>query len=333
MRPLLEKLTRGVSLTREEVRGAIAALSSGEATPAQIAAFLTGLKMKGETPVEIAAAAEALRERVIPVRVSRSSFIDTCGTGGDGLSTFNISTASALVVAAAGVTVAKHGNRAASSRCGSADVLAELGVNIDAPRETVERCIEEVGVGFLFVPHYHPAFKSAQPVRRELGFRTLFNFLGPLLNPAGARRQVMGVSTPDWVRKLGEVQALLGAEHAWVVHGGGLDELSVVGPTRVCEVRGGALREFEISPEEVGLRRWPLEALRGGEVTENARILREVLQGKAGGPRDVVLLNAGAGLLVGARVESLAEGVALAAQAIDEGSALRTLERLVEVSR
>lgn len=329
---ILDTLTQGRSLTREEMRSAVEAMSDGVATSAQIAALLTALKMKGETPVELAAAAEALREKVVKVRVQKERFIDTCGTGGDGLNTFNISTAAALVVAAAGVPVAKHGNRAASSRCGSADVLAELGVNIDATRETVERCIAEVGVGFLFVPHYHPAFKSAQPVRRELGFRTLFNFLGPLLNPAGARRQVMGVSTGAWVRKLGEVQQILGAEHVWVVHGGGLDELSVLGPTQVCEVRDGSLRDLEVTPEEVGLRRWPLESLRGGEASDNARVLRNVLEGERGGPRDAVVLNAGAGLLVGGKVPTLEAGARLAERVIDDGSALRTLESLIRVS-
>ncbi|HZH04406.1 MAG TPA: anthranilate phosphoribosyltransferase, partial [Myxococcaceae bacterium] len=229
MEILLAKLVNRSNLAREEMAQAVTEVAEGRATPAQIAALLTALKMKGETAVEIAAAAEVMRGRLHRVNVSNPVFIDTCGTGGDGLNTFNISTGAALVVAAAGVVVAKHGNRAASSRCGSADVLAALGVNVDAARAVIERCIEQVGIGFLFVPHYHPAFKSAHPVRRELGFRTVFNLLGPLLNPAGARRQVMGVNELRWVRLVGEVQALLGAEHAWVVHGQGLDELTVTG--------------------------------------------------------------------------------------------------------
>jgi len=328
----IAKLVDRHDLTRAESAAVMNEIADGGATPAQVGAFLAALRIKGETVDEIAGAAEVMRARVDRVRVERDVFVDTCGTGGDNQNTFNISTAAAFVVAGAGVCVAKHGNRSVSSRCGSADVLAAVGVNVDAPKEVVERCIAECGIGFLFAPRLHPAFKAVAGIRRELGIRSVFNLLGPLANPAGARHQVMGVYEPRWVPILGGVLATLGARHAFVVHGEGLDEIAVTGMTHVCEVKDGAVERFAMLPEDLGLRRWDKAEIAGGDPARNAVILKDVLSGQKGAPRDAVLANAAAALVAGGAATDLVSGVRLAADSIDRGAALEKLERLRELS-
>ena len=307
-------------------------IADGGATPAQVGAFLAALRVKGETVDEIAGAAEVMRQRVDRVRVDREVFVDTCGTGGDNQNTFNISTTAAFVVAGAGVCVAKHSNRSVSSRCGSADVLGALGVNVEASKEVVERCIEECGIGFLFAPRLHPAFKAVAGIRRELGIRSVFNLLGPLANPAGARHQVMGVYEPRWVPILGGVLAALGARHAFVVHGEGLDEIAVTGMTHVSEVKDGRVERYAMLPEDLGLRRWERSELAGGDASHNAAVVTAVLSGQPGAPRDAVLANAAAALVAAEAAPDLGAGVRLAAQAIDSGAALDKLERLRALS-
>jgi anthranilate phosphoribosyltransferase len=308
-------------------------IADGGATPAQVGAFLAALRIKGETVDEIAGAADVMRARVDPVHVEREVFVDTCGTGGDNQNTFNISTTAAFAVAGAGVCVAKHGNRSVSSRCGSADVLAALGVNVDAPKDVVERCIAECGIGFLFAPRLHPAFKAVAGIRRELGIRSVFNLLGPLANPAGARHQVMGVYEPRWVPILGGVLAALGARHAFVVHGEGLDEIAVTGMTHVAEVKDGAVERYAMVPEDLGVNRWEKSAIVGGDVERNATIVRDVLSGQKGAPRDAAIANAAAALVAGGAAPDLRAGVRLAAAAIDCGAARAKLERLRELSQ
>jgi anthranilate phosphoribosyltransferase len=325
----LQKLISSRDLTRAEMSGVMTEIADGDATPAQVGAFLAALRLKGETVDEIAGAAEVMRARVDRVHVGKDVFVDTCGTGGDGRNTFNISTTAAFVVAGAGVTVAKHGNRAVSSRSGSADVLSALGVNVDASKEIVERCIAEIGIGFLFAPRLHPAFKAVAGIRRELAVRTVFNLLGPLANPAGARHQVMGVYEPRWVPIIGGVLAALGAAHAFVVHGEGLDEIAVTGMTHVCEVRGASTERYAMLPEDIGLRRHPEAEIAGGDAEQNARILRDVLSGQAGAPRDAVLANAAAALVCAGAAKDLATGVKLAASSIDRGAAAEKVSRLV----
>ena len=320
-------------LTRAETAAVMDEIADGAATPAQVGAFLAALRIKGETVDEIAGAAQVMRARADRVQVDRDVFVDTCGTGGDGLNTFNISTTAAFAVAGAGVPVAKHGNRSVSSRCGSADVLGALGVNVDAPKDVVTRCIHQVGIGFLFAPRLHPAFKAVAGIRRELGVRSIFNLLGPLSNPAGARHQVMGVYEPRWVPVIGGVLAALGARHAFVVHGEGLDEIAVTGMTHVCEVRDGAVERYAMLPEDVGLRRWALGDIAGGDADRNARILCDVLEGQKGACRDAVLVNAAAALVAGGAAQDLASGVRVAAGAIDGGAARDKLERLRAMSQ
>jgi anthranilate phosphoribosyltransferase len=298
-----------------------------------VGAFLAALRLKGETVDEIAGAAEVMRARAERVQVAAEIFVDTCGTGGDGRNTFNISTTAAFVVAGAGVTVAKHGNRAVSSRSGSADVLAALGVDVDAGIKVVERAIAEVGIGFLFAPRLHPAFKAVAGIRRELGVRTVFNLLGPLANPAGARHQVMGVYEPRWVPIIGGVLAALGALHAFVVHGSGLDEISVTGMTHVAEVKAGEVERFCIVPEDLGLPRHAESEIAGGDAAHNATILRDVLGGQRGAPRDAVLANAAAALVCAGAAADLRAGVVVAAESIDRGAATEKLRRLVEATR
>jgi anthranilate phosphoribosyltransferase len=325
----IQKLVARQDLTRAEVAAVMTEIADGGATPAQVGAFLTGLRLKGETVEEIAGAAEVVRSRVRSVRVDHPVFIDTCGTGGDERNTFNISTAAAFVAAGAGVVVAKHGNRSVSSRCGSADVLVALGVNLSISLEQIQECIARIGIGFLFAPNHHPAFKAVAEIRRELGVRTVFNLLGPLANPALARHQIMGVYAPHWVRVLGEVLNRLGAQHAFVVHGDGLDEIAVTGTTQLSEVRGGTVDSYEISPADLDLRRWEIRDLQGGDPGRNARILRDVLSGQKGGPRDAVLANSAAALVIGRAADSLRHGVRLAAECIDRGGASDKLEALV----
>ena len=322
----------GGPLTAAEMRSAVSFMLNAEATPAQMGAFLMGLKIRGETVEEIAAAAEVLREKAVPVDAPADA-IDTCGTGGDGAGTYNISTAVALVVAACGAPVAKHGNRALSSKSGSSEVLQALGVNVDAAPDVIARCIREAGIGFMFAPAHHGAMRHVAPVRGELGVRTLFNLIGPLANPAGARRQLLGVYDTSLVEPLAHVLKALGSVKAWVVHGSdGLDELTVTGPSAVAELAQGAVRSFETTPEDAGLKRWPLSDIVGGSPEDNAAALQRLLGGELGPYRDIVALNAGAALCVADKAHSLRYGVELAAKAIDSGAAKTVLDTLVRIS-
>jgi len=329
MKEAIEALISGKDLTEEEAAHAMEMIMSGEATPAQISAFLVALRMKGETVDELTGLARVMRDKALRVECSAESAVDTCGTGGDGLNTFNVSTAAAFVVAGAGVPVAKHGNRSVSSRCGSADVLEALGVQIEASPDQVARCIDEVGFGFMFAPAFHPAMRHAAPVRRELGVRTVFNLLGPLTNPAYAKRQVIGVPRPDLTQPIAEVLLRLGSVHAFVVHGQpGLDELSTVGPSTISEVREGTVRTYSIDAADLGIPRAKLADIAGGDAHHNAELLVEVLSGNPGPLRDIVLLNAAAGLVVSGTAEDLTEGLHLAALSIDQGAASARLESL-----
>ena len=331
IKPLLARLVDGQVLTEAEAGDFFAACLRGEPTPAQVAAAVTALRIRGETVPEIAAFARAMREAATPFDTPHD-VIDTCGTGGDGAHTFNISTAAALVLAGAGLKVAKHGNRALSSKSGSSDVLAALGVDLMAPAERQKQALDEAGICFLFAPAYHGAMRHVGPIRAEIGFRTVFNLLGPLSNPAGARRQVMGVYDPRLLEPLVEVLGRLGAVRAWTVHGEGLDELTTTGPTDVAEWRDGAVHRFQITPEDAGLPRATLADLRGSDAEENAMALHALLAGAPGPYRDVVLLNAAAALVVADRANDLKDGVALAARAIDDGSAARSLETLARIT-
>lgn len=326
---MLTRAIAGHRLSRDEMAEAVTQMLEGRATAVQVGALLAVLASRGETVDELIGAVTAVRAQAQMISVKRPIFVDTCGTGGDGAGTFNISTASAIVTAACGVTVAKHGNRSVSSRCGSADVLAALGVNIELSAPQVEACIAATRLGFLFAPAHHPAFRHVAAVRRELGVRTLFNLVGPLSNPAGAKRQVIGVFDPKWVPLVAQALAALGVEHALVVHGAGLDELSISGETLVEEVRGTERTAYRVTPESVGLARSPVEALKGGSAEENAAIIRSVLSGELGARRDVVVFNSAAALLVAGRVETLKAGVTLASEAIDLGAAERVLDQFV----
>lgn len=327
-KPLLGRLADGATLSEDDADDFFSACLRGEPTPAQIGAAVTAMRMRGETVGEITACARAMR-RAARMLDHPYDVVDTCGTGGDGLHTYNISTASALVAAGGGLKIAKHGTRALSSRSGSSDVLAALGVNLEATLEQQRRALDEAGICFLFAPAHHGAMRHVQPIRAELGFRTVFNLLGPLSNPAGAKRQVLGVFTPRLVEPLARVLGNLGATRAWVVHGAGMDELTTTGETQVAEWRDGQIRLFTITPEAVGLPRAALADLTGGEPAENAQALRELLLGMPGAYRDTVLLNAAAAFLVGEKVETLREGVDLAQKSIDEGHAQQALDRLV----
>jgi anthranilate phosphoribosyltransferase len=332
--PVIAKLLDGTSLSRDEAREAMDAIMRGEATPAQIGGFLVALRLKGETVDEIVGCAEAMREHVVGVRPKRDDLVDTAGTGGDGGRTFNISTAAALVAAAAGAAVAKHGNRAVSSASGSADVLEALGFQLEQPAERIERSIDELGFGFLFAPTHHPAMRHAAPVRRELAARTVFNVLGPLTNPAGARAQLVGVYSPDLVRTIASVLARLGARRAFVVHGAGsIDELSPAGPNLVCEVVDGEVRRREIDPLELGIPRCDPEELRGGSPEENAAAIRSVFEGANGGRRDAILLNAAGAIAAAGHARDLAEGLGYAREAVESGAAAGRLEELIAFSR
>ena len=330
-KPLLAKLVDGRILSSEEASDFFAACLRGEPSSAQVAAAVTALRIRGETMEEIAAFAAAMREAASTLDHPYDA-IDTCGTGGDGQHTFNISTAAALVLAGAGLKVAKHGNRALSSKSGSSDVLAALGVNLAATPEQQRRALDHAGIAFLFAPHWHGAMRHVGPVRAEIGFRTVFNLLGPLSNPAGARRQVMGVYDPRLLEPLAEVLGRLGARRAWTVHGQGLDELTTTGPTEVAEWKDGAVRRFTVAPAEAGLPTAGIDDLRGGDAEENAAALRALLDGAPGAYRDVVLLNAAAALIVADRAADLREGVAIAAAVIDDGRAAQALARLVEAT-
>ena len=330
-KPILGKLADGQTLSEEDAETFFAACLRGEPTPAQIAAAVTAMRMRGETVGEITACARAMRRSAVMLEHD-FEVIDTCGTGGDGLHTFNISTAAAIVGAGGGLKVAKHGTRALSSRSGSSDVLAALGVNIEADQDAQRRALTEAGICFLYAPAHHGAMRHVMPVRADLGFRTIFNLLGPLSNPAGAKRQVLGVAEPRRLEPLARVLGALGSERAWVVHGDGLDEMTTTGSNQVAEWRDGGIRLFNITPEAVGLPRAGLGDLRGGDPAENAVALRALLEGRRSAYRDVVMLNAAAAFLVADKVETLHEGLDLAAAAIDDGRAMAALDRLVAIT-
>jgi len=328
LRPLLAQVASGRALSESEAEAAFDIIMNGDATPSQMGAFLMALRVRGETVDEITGAARIMRAKALAIEAPPGT-IDTCGTGGDGSGTFNVSTASALVAAGCGVSVAKHGNRALSSKSGSADVLTALGVNIDADMAVVRRCLWEVGIGFLMAPRHHSAMRHVAPTRVELATRTIFNLLGPMSNPAGAKRQLVGVFAPEWVVPMAEVLGRLGAERAWVVHGAGIDELTTAGVSTVAEFKNGRVTSFEVAPEDAGLARVPRDALRGGEPAHNAAQMRELLGGATGPLRDIVLLNSAAALFVAGRAADLREGVRMAAEALDGGAAKRALDRLV----
>ncbi|MER9555307.1 anthranilate phosphoribosyltransferase [Mesorhizobium sp. M0323] len=327
----IAKVAAGSALSFEEAREAFDIIMSGDATPGQIGGFLMALRVRGETVSEIAGAVATMRAKMLRVEAPEGA-IDIVGTGGDNSHSVNISTASAFVIAGSGVPVAKHGNRGLSSLTGAADVLIALGVKIDIPPETIGRCIHEAGVGFMFAPAHHPAMKHVGPIRVELGTRTIFNLLGPLSNPASVRRQMVGVFLPEWIMPVAETLKELGADHAWIVHGDGYDEITTTGETLVAELAGGEIRSFTLTPEAVGLKRHTKDELRGGDAAHNAQALRDMLGGAAGAFRDTVLMNAGAGLVVAGTATTLADGMVTAAQAIDSGRALKVLDRLIEIS-
>lgn len=331
---LLEKLTRLEDLTTEESAAAMADIMQGRAAPAQIAGLLVGLAMKGERPAEIVGLARTMRDHAVKLSHAYPRVFDTCGTGGDRAGTFNISSAAAVIVAACGVNVAKHGNRSVSSRCGSADVFEALGVQIQGGPEVAERCLDRAGIAFLFAPTFHPAMRHAAQARKELGLRTAFNLLGPLTNPAAPLRQIVGVPRAELTELIARALMLLGSERAWVVHGAdGMDEISTTGYTKVSECRDGAVNTFYVHPADFGLTKAPLAALEGGDAPTNAAMIHGVFGGDLGPVRDVVLLNAGAALFVAGAAASVREGIARAAQAIDTGKARETLQKLVEISQ
>jgi anthranilate phosphoribosyltransferase len=329
---LISKVADGKSLSREEAKEAFDVMMSGEATPSQIGGFLMSLRVRGETVDEITGAVQSMREKMLRVPAP-SDAIDIVGTGGDASGSYNISTTAAFVAAGAGLKVAKHGNRALSSKSGAADTLAELGVKLDIGPETIARCINEAGLGFMFAPAHHSAMKHVGPTRVELGTRTIFNLLGPLSNPAGVKRQVTGVFSRAWLEPLAHVLNNLGSERVWVAHGtGGLDEITAAGVTFVAELKDGHVRSFELTPEEAGIPRGKLDDLRGGEAQQNAHALRQVLEGAENGFRHAVLMTAGAALLIAGKARSLKEGTALAAESIASGRAKAVLDKLIAVS-
>jgi len=328
----IAQLVGGHSLTMDEASTVMNEIMEGTATPAQFGAFVTALRCKGETVDEIAGFARTMRAKALRVNLSEP-VVDTCGTGGDGHGTFNISTTAAFVVAACGLKVAKHGNRAMSSQCGSADVLEALGVKIDLNPEMVQKCLETVGIGFMMAPVFHPAMKYAAVPRKEVGIRTVFNILGPLTNPAGARAQVLGVAEKSMTEKMATVLKMLGCQRALVVHGqDGLDEITITGKTFVSELKKGSIKNYDVTPEEFGLPRAKPDSLKGGTTKDNAELLRSILSGKKGPQRDIVLMNAAAALLAGDKVTTLGQGITLAEQAIDNGKALQKVEALISFS-
>jgi len=331
-KPLIAKVAAGSHLTRGEASDAFDAIFSGEVTPSQLGGFLMALRVRGETVEEITGAVTAMRAKMLPVAAPVGA-IDVVGTGGDGSGSYNVSTLAALIVAACGVPVAKHGNRAASSKSGTADTLAALGVKIGVAPELVERCVREAGIGFMLASTHHAAMRHVAPTRAELGTRTIFNLLGPLANPAGVKRQLIGVFSAAWLTPMAEVLRNLGSERVWITHGAdGLDEMSTTGPTKVVELKNGAIRAFEVAPEEVGLKRVELAALKGGDAAHNAAALQAVLKGARNAYAEIAMLNAAGALVVAGKARELAEGVAMAADALSSGAAARILERLVAVS-
>ncbi len=327
----IAKVAAGKSLSFEEAREAFEIIMSGEATPGQIGGFLMALRVRGETVDEISGAVATMRDKMLRVEAPDGA-IDIVGTGGDGSHSLNISTGSAFVIAGCGVPIAKHGNRGLSSQTGAADVLTALGVKLDLTPQEIGRCIAETGVGFMFAPAHHPAMKHVGPTRIELGTRTIFNLLGPLSNPAGVKRQMVGVFAPEWIEPVASTLKALGTECAWIVHGDGYDEITTTGETHVAELRNGEIRSFVVTPEQVGLKRHRKEDLLGADAAFNAAALRAMLSGTPSAYRDTVLMNAGAGLVVAGKVDALADGVRAAADAIDRGAALAVLDRLVETS-
>lgn len=331
MKQFIGKIADGASLAQDEAQAAFNTIMSGDATPSQIGAFLMGLRVRGETVAEISGAVSTMRAKMARVEAPEGA-IDIVGTGGDNSGTYNISTAAALIAAGAGAIVAKHGNRSLSSKSGAADVLDGVGVNIEIGPAIIARCISEAGLGFMFAPMHHAAMKHVGPSRVEMGTRTIFNLLGPLSNPAGVKQQVVGVFSPQWLEPLAEVLGGLGSNHVWIVHGDGLDEFTTAGESEVVEWRDGKLRRFTVTPEDVGLKRVPLEALRGGTPEENAQALTALLDGTPGPYRDVACLNAAAGLVVAGKSADLTDGVALAQNAIDSGKAKSVLADVVKIS-
>jgi anthranilate phosphoribosyltransferase len=332
LKALIAKVASGAAMSREEAAGVFDLMMAGEATPSQMGGLLMGLRVRGETVDEITGAVSAMRAKMIKVDAPPNA-IDVVGTGGDASGSYNISTCAAFVVAGAGVPVAKHGNRALSSRSGAADVLQALGVRIDLSPERISRCIREAGIGFMFAPAHHPAMKNVGPTRVELGTRTIFNLLGPVSNPAGVKRQMVGVFSRQWIEPIAQVLANLGSQAAWVVHGSdGLDEITTSGPTSVAALENGKVRTFEVSPEDAGLKRSNAEALRGGDAEANATALLNVLKGKPGPFRDVALLNAAAALVVAGLAKDLKGGVAIAQKAVESGEAEGRLDRLIAIS-
>ena len=332
LKPIIAKVATGATLSRDEAASAFDAVMSGEATPSQMGGLLMALRVRGETVDEITGAVSAMRAKMLRVTAPDGA-VDIVGTGGDGSGSVNVSTCASFIVAGAGITVAKHGNRALSSRSGAADVLSSLGVKIDLSPDDVGRCIREAGIGFMFAPAHHPAMKNVNPSRVELATRTIFNLLGPLSNPAGVKRQMVGVFSRQWVQPLAQVLKNLGAESVWVVHGSdGLDEITLTGPTYVASLENGSIRTFEVTPDDAGLPRAGGDALKGGDAEANAAALRAVLGGKRNAYRDVALLNAAAALIVGGKAKDLKEGVALGARSLDSGAARERLTRLIAVS-
>src|SRR5579871_2520441 len=329
LKSIIAKVATGATLSRDEAASAFDRMMSGEATPSQLGGLLMALRVRGETIDEITGAVSAMRAKMLKVKAPRDA-IDVVGTGGDGSGSVNVSTCASFIVAGAGVPVAKHGNRALSSRSGAADVLAALGVKIDISPQQVSRCVKEAGIGFMFAPAHHPAMKNVNPTRVELGTRTIFNLLGPLSNPAGVTRQVIGVFSAVWLEPMAEVLRNLGSLRVWIAHGSdGLDEITTTGPTRVVELKDGSINAFEITPEDAGLARAKPDALKGGDPEHNAQALLGVLDGGVGAYRDIALLNAGAALMIAGKASSLREAVALGDAAVRSGAARRTLDRLI----
>ena len=329
----LAKIVDGNDLDMAETEGVMSEIMSGNATPAQIGAFITALRIKGETAEEIAGCARIMRENALHVNPKRDDVVDTCGTGGDSSGTFNISTTVAFVAAGAGLGVAKHGNRSITSQCGSADLMEALGIKIDLTPEQVAQCVDDVGIGFCFAPAFHPAMKYATPVRQEIGLRTVFNILGPLANPARARRQLIGIYSADLTETLAKVLLAMESEHAFVVHGaGGIDELSITGINRVSELKNGFVKTYDLDPGQLGLGKANMSDLLGGTLQENAEITRSILGGEKGPKRDVVLLNASAVLVAGGKTDDFSEGISLAAEVIDSGKALQKIDELAKMS-
>ncbi|MGF9691321.1 anthranilate phosphoribosyltransferase [Rhizobium sp. 0TCS1.26] len=331
LKPFIAKVANGEPLSRDQARDAFDILMSGQATPSQIGGFLMALRVRGESVEEIAGAVATMRAKMVPVDAP-AGVMDIVGTGGDGLGTYNISTLAALIVAGAGVPVAKHGNRALSSKSGTADALTALGVKLDISPELIGRCIREAGIGFMFAQVHHAAMRHVGPSRVELGTRTIFNLLGPLSNPAGARKQLLGVFSPRWLQPIAEVMRDLGSETIWVVHGDGMDEITTTGVTHVTALEGGAIRSFELTPEDFGVRRATIDELKGGDGEANARALRGVLSGNRNAYRDISLCNAAASLVIAGKAADVMEGMALASAALDSGQAALVLDRLVAVS-